>query len=91
MRSAVLFAGIFLAGLQPAMAQQQTTKECWEAYVSANPNDYPLLLNKCTGESYMLSPHPVGSTPDTITGKVYTWDKIPLSGTENRFPNEQHK
>lgn len=91
MKPRVLSAAIFFTALSPATAQQQNPKECWEAYESVNSNDYPLLLNKCTGDSYMLSPHPIEGAPNTVTGKIYTWDKIPLNKSENWFSNEPHK
>lgn len=60
---------------------------CWEVYMPHIQSDYPILLNKCTSDSWLLARHPAieqaGGAP---TADIYTWDKINVGQAANRFP-----
>jgi hypothetical protein len=59
---------------------------CWEVYQPHNATVYPILLNRCTSDSWVLIKHPVqGHLAGRATSYTYTWDKINMGQASHQF------
>lgn len=69
-----------------ALVGSGSSQTCWEAYQPTDPNNYPVMLNRCTGESWMLVRHSMEDGKGKVTSEIYTWDKIGFGPAANSFP-----
>jgi hypothetical protein len=63
------------------------TGACYEVIAAHIDQERPILLNRCTGQTWLLVRHSVLDAAGKESTYIFTWDQISVTQNGNSFPN----